>query len=141
MKLVKMEVYPAIAKGERYAEILLVNEDKVLPIYVSIHQAESILNGLNGVRFHRPLTHDLFIQVINSMGGAIKKVVIDDLAEGIFLAKLYIEMERNGKMEEIILDARPSDCIALAVREGCDIYVAEKVLAEAGKSRDEVGLE
>jgi len=141
MKFVKMEVYPAIAKGERYAEILLVNEEKVLPIYVSINQAESIMNGLKGVRFHRPLTHDIFIQVINSMGGAIKKVVIDDLAEGIFLAKLYIEMERNGKMEEIVLDARPSDCIALAVREGCDIYVAEKVLAEAGKRRDEVGLE
>ena len=57
------------------------------------------------------------------------------------MAKLYIEMERDGKMEEIVLDARPSDCIALAVREGCDIYVAEKVLAEAGKDRNEVGLE
>jgi len=137
MKLVKMEVYPEIAEGDRYAEIVLVNDKKALPIYVSHTQAESIMNGLKGIRFHRPLTHDLFIQVINSMGGSIKKVVIDDLAEGIFLAKLYIEYERNGEVEEVVLDARPSDCIALAVREGCDIYVAEHVLAEAGRDRAE----
>ena len=141
MKLIKMEVYPAVARGEKYSEIVLVNENKALPIYVSHTQAESIMNGLNGIRFHRPLTHDLFIQVINSMGGSIKKVVIDDLAEGIFLAKLYIEMERDGKRKEVVLDARPSDCIALAVREGCDIYVAESVLEEAGRDKRELGLE
>jgi len=141
MKFVKMEVYPAIAKGERYSEIVLVSDDMALPIYVSHNQADSIMNGLNGIRFHRPLTHDLFIQVINSMGGSVKKVVIDDLAEGIFLAKLYIEMEKNGEKREIVLDARPSDCIALAVREGCDIYVAENVLAEAGRRREDIGLE
>ncbi|KAA0003700.1 MAG: bifunctional nuclease family protein [Thermoplasmata archaeon] len=141
MKLIKMEVYPAVARGERYSEIVLVSENKALPIYVSHTQAESIMNGLNGIRFHRPLTHDLFIQVINSMGGSIKKVVIDDLAEGIFLAKLYIEMERDGKREEIVLDARPSDCIALAVREGCDIFVSEDVLAEAGRNKGELGID
>lgn len=140
MKLVKMEVYPQVARGEKYSEIVLVNDEKALPIYVSHTQAESIMNGLNGIRFHRPLTHDLFIQVINSMGGSIKKVVIDDLAEGIFLAKLYIEYERNGEFEEVVLDARPSDCIALAVREGCDIYVAEKVLEEAGRDKQEMGF-
>ncbi len=140
MKLVKMEVYPEIGRGERYSEIILVNEDMALPIYISHGQAESIINGMQGIRFHRPLTHDLFIQVINSLGGDIKKVVIDDLAEGIFLAKLYIEYMRNGEIKEVMLDARPSDCIALAVSEGCDIYVSEKVLQEPGKSKEEMGI-
>jgi len=139
-RLIKMEVYPYAYHTDRYSEIILVNEEMALPIYVSYNQAESIMNGLQGKRFHRPLTHDLFIQVINSLGGAVKKVVIDDLANGIFLAKLYIEYYREGKMEEVIIDARPSDCIALAVREGCEIYVAEKVLKEAGRSKEEMGI-
>lgn len=140
-KLVKMEVYPHVYHSDRYSEIILVNEDMALPIYVSYSQAESIMNGLHGKRFHRPLTHDLFIQVINLLGGAIKKIVIDDLVDGIFMAKLYIEYYKEGKIEELVVDARPSDCIALAVREGCDIYVAEKVLKEAGRSKEEMGIE
>jgi len=140
-KLVKMDVYPHVYHSDRYSEIILVNEDMALPIYVSYTQAESIMNGLHGKRFHRPLTHDLFIQVINLLGGAIKKVVIDDLVDGIFMAKLYIEYYREGKIEEVVVDARPSDCIALAVREGCDIFVAEKVLKEAGRSKEEMGIE
>ncbi|HDN96215.1 MAG: bifunctional nuclease family protein [Thermoplasmata archaeon] len=140
-KLVKMDVYPHVYHSDRYSEIILVNEDMALPIYVSYTQAESIMNGLHGKRFHRPLTHDLFIQVINLLGGAIKKIVIDDLVDGIFMAKLYIEYYKEGKIEEVVVDARPSDCIALAVREGCDIYVAEKVLKEAGRSKEEMGIE
>jgi len=140
-KLVKMDVYPHAYHTDRYSEIILVNDKIALPIYVSFSQGESIMNGLAGKRFHRPLTHDLFIQVVNLLGGAIKKVVIDDLVEGIFLAKLYIEFSRNGKIEEMVVDARPSDCIALAVREGCDIFVSEKVLKEAGRSREEMGIE
>jgi len=140
-KLIKMEVYPHAYHTEHYSEIILVNGDKALPIYVSYMQAESIMNGLHGKRFHRPLTHDLFIQVINSLGASIKKVVIDDLIEGVFMAKLYIEYYRNGETKEIVIDARPSDCIALAVREGCEIYVAEKVLKEAGRNKEEMGIE
>ncbi len=136
-KLIKMDVYPHAYHTDRYSEIILVNEEMALPIYVSYVQAESIMNGLHGKRFHRPLTHDLFIQVINSLGASIKKVVIDDLIEGVFMAKLYLEHTKG----EIVVDARPSDCIALAVREGCDIFVAEKVLREAGRSREEMGIE
>ncbi|HEC76367.1 MAG TPA: bifunctional nuclease family protein [Thermoplasmatales archaeon] len=139
--IVKMKVYPHVVHTDRYSEIILINGDLALPIYVSFNQAESIMNGLKGSRFHRPLTHDLFIQVINSLGGAIKKVVIDDLIEGVFMAKLYIEYYREGEIKEVVIDARPSDCIALAVREGCDIFVSEKVLKEAGRNKEEMGIE
>ncbi|MCD6512186.1 MAG: bifunctional nuclease family protein [Thermoplasmata archaeon] len=140
MKYVKMDVYPEVRATEEYAEVILYNDDIALPIYVSPAQGENIMNGVYGIKFTRPLTHDLFIQVINSLGGAIKKVVIDDLVEGVFMAKLYIERFHEGKGEEIVLDARPSDCIALALREGCDIYVSDSVLKEAGKSFDELEL-
>ncbi|RLF45021.1 MAG: bifunctional nuclease family protein [Thermoplasmata archaeon] len=137
---VKMEVYPHAFYSDEYSEIFLVNEDTALPIYISHVQAESIMNGLHGVRSQRPLTHDLFSDVINSLGASIEKVVIDDLVEGVFMAKLYLEQYRDGKVEEIVIDARPSDCIALAVREGCDIMVSRKVLEEAGKSREELEI-
>jgi bifunctional DNase/RNase len=139
--LVKMEVYPHVYHGDNYSEIFLVDDETVLPIFVSYNQAESIVNGLEGKRYHRPFTHDLFIEVINLLGASIKKIVIDDLVNGVFLAKLYIEFVRNDRSEEVVVDARPSDCIALAVREGCDIFVDEKVLKEAGKNREEMGIE
>jgi len=141
VELVKMEVYPQVYHADTYSEIVLVNETMALPIYVSFQQAESILHGLQGKRFHRPLTHDLFMQVLNSLGASIKKVVIDELVEGVFMARLYVEHEKEGGVSETVIDARPSDCIALAVREGCDIFVSRRVLDEAGKSREELGIE
>ncbi len=138
-KLVKMDIYPNYYGDENFSEILLVGEDMVLPIYVTRWQAESIMNGIEGKSPSRPMTHDIFIKIINAMGGSIKKVVIDELHGGVFMAKLYIEHYRGKKAEEIVIDARPSDCIALAAREGCNIYVSEEVLMEAGKSKKETG--
>ena len=140
MSLVQMEIYPKVHHGDKYSEILLVEQTMALPIFVTHWQAESILNGIHGHAVGRPMTHDIFIKVINSMAGSIKKVVIDGLHSGVFMAKLYIEHFRNDTMQEIILDARPSDCIALAAREGCNIYVTEDLLGAAGKAREEFGI-
>ena len=90
-----MEVYPSAYHDDNYSEILLVNETMALPIYVNFSQAESIINGLCGKRFHRPFTHDLFMQIINSLGGSIKKIVIDDLLEGIFMAHITLKLPDN----------------------------------------------
>ena len=139
-KLVKMSIHPGYYGDENFSEIILVGKEKILPIYVTRWQAESIMSGIEGKKPSRPMTHDVFINVINSMGGSIKKVVIDELHGGVFMARLYIEYYRNKTPEEIVMDARPSDCIALAAREGCDIYVSEEVLAEAGKSKEEAGI-
>jgi len=140
-ELVKMEIYPGYYGDENFSEIILVEEKMALPIYVTRWQAESIMNGLEGKVPSRPLTHDIFIEVINAMGGSIKKVVIDELHGGVFMAKLYIEYYRDKETREIVMDARPSDCIALAAREGCPIYVSGGVLREAGKSKEEMGIE
>ncbi|KAA0003400.1 MAG: bifunctional nuclease family protein [Thermoplasmata archaeon] len=139
-EFVRMEIYPGYYGDESFSEIILVGEDMVLPIYVTRWQAESIMNGLEGNAPSRPMTHDIFIKAINLMGGSIKKVVIDELHGGVFMAKMYIEHYRNKKAEEIVMDARPSDCIALAAREGCPIYVAREVLMEAGKDKEGMGI-
>lgn len=141
MNVVRMEIYPRVYHGDNFSEIILVGEDLALPIYVTRWQAESIIHGLQGQVTGRPMTHDIFIQVINAMAGSVKKVVIDGLHSGVFMAKLHIEYFRDGESQEIVMDARPSDCIALAAREGCHIYVAEEVLAEAGKPKEELGIE
>ena len=139
--LVKMEIHPEYYPAESFSEILLVNEEVALPIYVTKGQAVSIINGLHGVAPSRPMTHDIFIRLINAMSGCITRVVIDGLHAGVFMAKLYVEHYSSGEAEEIIIDARPSDCIALAAREGCAIYVAADVLREAGKGKEELGIE
>jgi hypothetical protein len=136
-----MEIHPEYYQADRFSEIVLVNEKVALPIYVTKDQAISIINGLHGVAPSRPMTHDIFIKLINAMSGCITKIVIDGLHAGVFMAKLYIEHYSSGDAEEIIMDARPSDCIALAAREGCTIYVAADVLSEAGKPKEELGIE
>lgn len=139
-KLIKMDIYPNYHGNEHFSEIILVEEKMALPVYVTRWQAESIVAGLKGKSPSRPMTHDIFIKIINSMGGSIKKIVIDELHAGIFMAKLYIEYYKAKKAKEIVMDARPSDCIALAVREGCNIYVSEDVLMEAGKNKEKLGI-
>ena len=136
-----MQIHPKVYHSETFSEIILVEKTMALPIYVTRWQADSILHGLQGQVAGRPMTHDIFIKVINAMSGSIKKIVIDCLHNGVFMAKLYIEYFRSDKPQEIVLDARPSDCVALAVREGCDIYVTEDVLTEAGKTKEELGIE
>ncbi len=139
--LVKMDIHPEYYQANGYSEIVLVNDELALPIYVTKAQAVSIINGLHGVAPSRPMTHDIFIKLINAMSGCITRVVIDGLHAGVFMAKLYLEHYSSGDAEEIIMDARPSDCIALAAREGCSIYVTEDVLQEAGKRKEELGIE
>jgi bifunctional DNase/RNase len=141
MSLVQMYIHPQVHRSETFSEIILVEETMALPIYVTHWQADSILHGLQGQVTGRPMTHDVFIKVINGMSGSVNKVVIDGLHSGVFMAKLYIEYFQGNTPQELILDARPSDCVALAAREGCNIYVSEDVLAEAGKTKEELGIE
>ncbi|MFO8133280.1 MAG: bifunctional nuclease family protein [Thermoplasmatota archaeon] len=136
--LEKMEIYPGYLEGEETLGIVLVGEFYFLSIYVSKRQAASILTGLEGEQPGRPMTHDVFIEVINKLGGAVKRVVVDGIQGGVFMAKLYLEHGQND--EGIVLDIRPSDGMALAAREGCSIYVAREVLHQAGQNKETLGI-
>lgn len=105
--------------------VFLENEEKrVLPIYIGAAEAFSIQTALQKLPYPRPLTHDLLLSILEGLESKIKKVLIDDLDEGVFFARIVVKKDGS----EYEFDARPSDSVALAVRANAPIYVSEKVM-------------
>lgn len=101
---------------------------RTLPIFIGFPEAQAIAMRIENVETPRPLTHDLLKNLLDCMEWRLKRVVVNDLVEGTFYAVLVAE--REGSETEV--DCRPSDAIALAVRCGAPIYVAKKVMEQAG---------
>ncbi len=128
--------------GEEGAPVVvLVARDEALPIFISADQAKSIQHALDGTPFERPLTHDLFVELLTEFGGAIDRVRIDGLADNTFLAKIDAERYHGGERSEVVFDARPSDAIALALRVECSIFVSDEVLDRAARPVGEFDLD
>lgn len=106
-----------------------------LPIAIGSGEAQAILFELNGMEFPRPLTHDLFRNVLAELGAALAKVEITELRDETFFAVLHLD----GPGGRVTVDARPSDALALALRCGAKILVAEAVLEKAGVALDTEG--
>jgi len=125
------------SSGGAYALVLgEVNGNRRLPIIIGAFEAQAIALELEKIQPPRPMTHDLLRDAFNDMGGEVLDVIIDELREGTFFAKIrYIH---DG--EESQLDSRPSDAVALAVRVDAPIYVAPLVLEEAGIPTEEEGV-
>ena len=115
-------------------ELTEVEGDRTFPIVIGLPEAFAIERRLKGIEIPRPQTHDLLASVIDHLGGTLKEIIVNDLVDGTFYAKLIIDLDG----EEIEVDSRPSDAIALGVAENVPIYVAEQVLAqtEADSSAD-----
>jgi len=115
-------------------ELTEVDGDRTFPIVIGLPEAFAIERRLKGIDIPRPQTHDLLSSVIGQLGGELKEIVVTDLVDGTFYARLVIE--HDGESVEI--DSRPSDAIALGVAENVPIYVDEEVLAqtEADASSD-----
>jgi uncharacterized protein len=112
------------ASGGAYALILKeTNGARRLPIIIGAFEAQSIALEMEGIKPPRPLTHDLIKNLIDLLGGELIDVLISELRDGTFFARINLDTQE--------IDARPSDAIAIAVRYGAPIYVAEKVMAEA----------
>ncbi len=105
-----------------------------LPIVIGSNEAQSIAMGLEGNQPSRPITHDLFKRFASQYGVNIKEVVITRFLEGVFYAMLICKQGDDISM----IDARPSDAIALAVRFNCPISAYENVMAEAGIEMEDV---
>ncbi len=119
--------------SNRHVVILKDTEgDRYLPIWIGPWEASAIAMKLQGLTAERPLTHDLFVSALERLGVRIDRVVISELAEETYHARLILE--RDG--EEFELDARPSDSVALAVRTAVQILVAEEVLEQAALGVD-----
>jgi hypothetical protein len=101
-----------------------VNSDSVLPIWVGVFEANAIALEIEKVSPPRPMTHDLLKNAIVGLGATIERVVVTELRNDTFFAAIWAT--RNG--EPIVIDSRPSDAIALAMRTDCPIFVDEEVL-------------
>lgn len=115
-----------------YALLLEHEETGVkLPVVIGNFEAQSISLGLEkDLRPPRPLTHDLFTKFVNSTHYTLESVIIYQIIDGVFFSNLNFKNTENG--EELILDARTSDAVAMAVRFDATIYTTEQVLNEAG---------
>lgn len=118
----------------RNEQVIVLKEkqgNRLLPVVIGIAEVNAIKLRLSGIKPPRPLTHDLLLSIIEQLGAKLQKVLIDRLQNNTFFAKLYLSVN-GGK--EILIDARPSDSVALALRAGVPIFVEEEVLKEAGVS-------
>ena len=109
--------------------VILKSEDgvKVLPIWVGYMEASSIAMELEKTPRARPITHDLMKNIFDQVNFKVSKIEVTDLKDNTFYANMYLQ--NNGK--EHVLDARPSDAIAIAIRTGAPIFVSEKVIESA----------
>ena len=129
--MIEMELNKIIIDEKRHDQIIVLKEkdgERLLPIVIGLQEASSIKMKLSGVNPPRPLTHDLLHSVIANLEARVEKIVIDKLENSTFHAKLFLKIE-NGKTR--VVDARPSDSIALSVRAKAPIFVEDEVLKQS----------
>jgi bifunctional DNase/RNase len=103
--------------------VVLVGDDKILPIWIGGLEAHAILMQLQGIEPPRPMTHDLLKRVILSLSASVERIVITDIRDSVYYAEIIV---KDGGVT-IAIDARPSDAMALALRMECPILVESKV--------------
>ena len=108
-------------------ELVSEGKSRVVPICVGPSEALSLGTVLEEARFTRPMTHDLMLDALTNLDARVDHVLINDVKDGTFFARLCLA--QHGRL--IDLDARPSDAIALALRQGCPVYIDEGVLEQA----------
>ncbi|MBN2554733.1 MAG: bifunctional nuclease family protein [Anaerolineales bacterium] len=118
----------SLMSQQRVVILKEVGSDRFLPIWIGPYEAEAITIRLQEMEVIRPLTHDLLRSVIRNLQASVLRVVINELRDDVFYARIILD--RDG--EQIEIDSRPSDAIALAVRANVPIFVTETVLKEAG---------
>ena len=130
INLIELEIESIRVKQEtqqRAVVLKVKGSDTYLPIFIGPFEVESIRLKLMDVKVERPLTHDLLTSVIGEMGGQIESVIVSELKNDTFYAKILI-----GSGDNLIeIDARPSDAIAIAVRSNVPIFVEDEVVAQA----------
>jgi bifunctional DNase/RNase len=133
--MIEMSVESIRVSMMNYQRVVILKEkyaDRYLPIWIGPAEADAIAMKLHNVDVPRPLTHDLMNRVISSLGASINSIVVTDLISDTFYAKILLDID--GQQLEV--DSRPSDAIALAVRVDSPIYAEETVLSKAGVTVD-----
>ena len=133
--MIEMKVM-GIALDTRTGSPIVVLHDidnrKALPIWIGSAEASAIIRKIENISVSRPMTHDLIIQIVEQLGGKIDRIEINDVEKETYYANIYLV---KGD-EELVIDARPSDAIAIATRVDAPIYVTANVLANGSVSCD-----
>ena len=135
MAMIERELNKIIIDEKRQDQIIVLKEkdgDRLLPIIIGFLEASAIKMKVSGTVPPRPLTHDLLQSVITSLEADVEKIIIDKLEDNTFHAKIVLTLSAQASgFQEKIVDARPSDSIALAVRFKAPIFVEEEVIKRA----------
>ncbi|MCC5793212.1 MAG: bifunctional nuclease family protein [Chromatiales bacterium] len=127
-ELVTVGVAPGT--GVPVALLRTLDSRELVPIFIGPFEARAILMALQGIETPRPMTHDLIGNLLDATGAQVSRLLIDELSGGTFFGMLEISVE--GESEPRLVDTRPSDGLAVAIRAGARIMVAPRVVAEAG---------
>jgi bifunctional DNase/RNase len=121
----------AVAATSGGCAVFLGNEDKVFVMSVDQSVGTAITMFMQGTPKERPLTHDLLASILRALGAKIERVIVNDLKRGTYFARLVLSAENESRQKKIIeIDARPSDCIAMATQQNAPIYVSLDVWDE-----------
>ena len=129
--MVEMELNKIVIDEKRHDQLIVLKEksgNRILPIVIGLNEASAIKLKISGFQPPRPLTHDLLYSTIENLEASIDRIIIDKLEDNTFHAKLVLKTE-SGKTK--IIDARPSDSIALAVRAGVPIFVEDGIIKQS----------
>jgi len=128
---VEMKVAGVALDPQSKSPVVLLKDPEqhyTLPIWIGLLEAAAIAYALEGAEPPRPMTHDLMKMLLEELGARVARIDIDSLEDNVFHAKLHLEVPGGGKR---LVDSRPSDALALALRVGAAIYAEEKVLRRA----------
>lgn len=132
LEMIVDSIRVSLTNYQRVVILKVKDTDKYLPIWIGPAEADAIALKLQDVSVPRPLTHDLLGSVIDSLGAKVEKIVVSELTDDTFFAKIVIQA--NGSSMEV--DSRPSDAIALAVRTKAPIFADNAVVEQAGVNMD-----
>lgn len=131
---VEVEIATVAIATHSGAPVVVLREpgtDRFVPIFIGPAEAQAILRGLRGLETSRPLTHDLIGNVLGGLGVRLARVFVDDIVDNTYLGMLELHIE--GRDAPLLIDSRPSDALALALRTGASIHVARKVMEAAAR--------
>jgi bifunctional DNase/RNase len=132
-KMIEAEIW-TIARTDQGNAVLLrpLGSNLSVPIFIGRFETQAILIGFGETAVPRPLTHDLLLNVVEHLGLELTRVEIHELRDGTFHARLILLGKDYSEKNPLVLDARPSDALALAVRRKCPVFISEEVVELAG---------
>ncbi|HVY62133.1 MAG TPA: bifunctional nuclease family protein [Planctomycetota bacterium] len=146
-ELHKIRIKKVLGPTQTGTAVLLGNEKKTFVMFIGLYEGAAIIRELNGEVPARPLTHELLTYILDGFDIQVKQIVISDIVNNTFCATLVLEQkvtaeneEWVGKRNEVHIDARPSDCLIIALKEKKDIYCTPRVFDKVRDVSEEIGI-